>query len=177
MTDKLKIQLAHPTDFDLLATLGRKAFQEAFGAYNPPDDLQAYLDLSFHPETIKKQLEDPNVIYLIANYENEAIGYAKLKKNNAPPELTGMACMQLERIYTLTVYLGKKVGKVLMEECIRIAENEKNEYLWLSVWQQNKRAIDFYVRWGFEIIGYKKFVIGKEINDDFVMALHLTEKP
>lgn len=169
----IKVSTAGEKDFNTLADLGRKAFYEAFGSYNDPADMQTYLDLAFNPETIRQQLLDKNVTYLIAQYENDPVGYAKLKRNVTFHALEGKNAIQLERIYRLQAFIGKKIGKALMEEIIRIAKNEKFETIWLSVWQENKIAIDFYNKWGYKVIGYKQFIIGKEVNEDFVMALEL----
>ncbi len=168
-----RLRYATADDFEMLASLGRRAFYEAFGSHNDPQDMQAYLDLSFNPENIRKQLLDPAVIYMIAFDNGEPVGYAKLKRNSVPPELKDETCMQLERIYALKAFVGKKIGKALMEECIQKARAESCRYLWLGVWQQNMQAITFYRKWNFKTIGYKQFTIGKEVNDDYVMALDL----
>ncbi|HMT27666.1 MAG TPA: GNAT family N-acetyltransferase [Bacteroidia bacterium] len=166
----IEIRKAVIQDYEMLAVLGRRAFYEAFGDYNDPADMQAYLDLAFNPDTIKKQLQDEDITYLVATYQHDPVGYAKLKRNSFPPELKDSKCLQLERIYVLQAYIGKKVGRTLMEECLKIASAEKYDQIWLSVWQENKRAIEFYNKWGLKVIGYKQFIIGNEINDDFVMA-------
>lgn len=169
----IKLSNAVPADAELLAKLGRQAFFEAFGVYNDPQDMQAYLDKSFDPDFIRIQLTDDTVSYVIAYFDEVAAGYSKIKRNNAPPELQGNNCMQLERIYALQAFLGKKVGSSLMKNCIDAANKESYDHLWLGVWQQNDRAIAFYKQWGFTIIGTKQFIIGKEVNDDFVMSLAL----
>ena len=171
----ITIRSANQSEFELLSILGRRAFYEAFGGHNDPQDMQAYLDLAFSPDTIRKQLEDPDVIYFIACYQDDPVGYAKLKRNTAPPELNEKKCVQLERIYALQAYIGKKIGKALMEKCLETAREENFEYMWLGVWQENERAISFYKQWGFEVIGFKQFIIGNEVNDDFVMALKIVE--
>lgn len=168
-------RVADINDFDLLATLGRRAFYEAFGAYNDEADIQAYLDLAFDPELIRKQLEDTHVIYFIAFYKNDPVGYAKIKSNSQPKELKEFNCMQLERIYSLQAYIGKSIGKTLMQLCIDASVKKNCEFLWLGVWQQNHHAIKFYKQWQFDVIGVKQFIIGNEVNDDFVMALDLRE--
>jgi ribosomal protein S18 acetylase RimI-like enzyme len=159
----------------MLAALGRKAFFEAFGAHNDPADMQAYLDLAFNPDSIQQQLLNPEISYIVACIQNEPVGYAKLKRNSVVPELIGTRAIQLERIYTLQDFIGKKVGKSLMEECIHQSMQENFEKMWLSVWQENEIAIKFYKKWGFEVIGFKQFIIGTEVNDDFVMALDLSQ--
>lgn len=169
----IEIRKAHPSEYEMLASLGRRAFQEAFGEYNSMEDMQAYLDLAFHPETIKTHLADPDITFLIAFFKGDPVGYSKLKRNSFPPELVNKRCIQLERIYALQAFVGKKIGKALMEACLKIAKEENFESIWLSVWQDNQIAIKFYKQWGFKVIGYKQFVIGKEINDDYVMALEI----
>lgn len=171
----ISTRIAALGDYALLADLGRRAFHEAFGKFQDPADMQAYLDLAFHPDAIRTALMDPACTFLIASFDGEPVGYAKLKRSDPPEELQEKKCVQLERIYALQAFVGKKIGKTLMQQCIRIANNEHFEYLWLGVWQQNVQAISFYKKWGFEVIGTKQFIIGKEVNDDFVMALKLTE--
>lgn len=171
----IEVKSAHVVDFGMLSDLGRRAFQEAFGQYNDPGDMQAYLDLSFDPERIKSQLEDPRIIYLAAYYQGTPVGYAKLVRDSATSYASDdLKQMQMERIYALGAYVGKKIGKALMLESLRIAKSEGYGYLWLGVWQENQRAIKFYKDFGFEIIGVKQFVIGNEVNDDYVMGLKLT---
>jgi ribosomal protein S18 acetylase RimI-like enzyme len=169
----IEVRQATLADNNMLSDLGRRAFQEAFGRYNDPGDMQAYLDLSFDPERIKNQLLDPLVIYLVASYQGIPVGYAKLVRKNKCGQYSSDKQMQMERIYALDAYVGKKIGKALMLESLRIAKEEGNEYLWLGVWQENQRAIKFYKDFGFEIIGVKQFKIGNEINDDYVMGLKL----
>jgi ribosomal protein S18 acetylase RimI-like enzyme len=170
----IEVKKASVSDSQLLALLGRRAFQEAFGQFNDPTDMQAYLDLSFHQDRIKSQLEDPAVIYLTAYYQGDPVGYAKLVRGSKTSQAdSAKRQIQMERIYALGAYVGKKVGKTLMIESIQIAKSEGYEYMWLGVWQENKRAIDFYRAFGFEIIGVKQFVIGNEVNDDYVMGRNL----
>ena len=64
---------------------------------------------------------------------------------------------------------GKKLGALMMEKCIEIAKTENLKFLWLTVWEENKTAVDFYFKWGFEICGHRYFKIGKKIDDDYMM--------
>jgi ribosomal protein S18 acetylase RimI-like enzyme len=166
----ITIRHASISDFKMLASLGRRAFQEAFGQYNDPGDMQAYLDLAFDPERIQNQLRDTSVIYLVADYQGEPVGYTKLVRDSTTDYVASSKQIQLERIYALDAYIGKKIGQTMMLFALELAQREGFDYMWLGVWQHNDRAIKFYKDFGFEIIGVKQFIIGEEVNEDYVMG-------
>ena len=169
------LRFADINDSLLLSELGKICFSEAFGNDNPEDDLKMYLEKSFKEEEIKSELQNNNIIYLIACYENgEAVGYSKLNSEENPPELKHNRSIQLQRIYVRQKTKGKKLGALMMEKCIAIAENENYKFIWLTVWEENKHAIDFYFKWGFEICGHRYFKIGNKIDDDFMMKKTLS---
>ena len=66
--------------------------------------------------------------------------------------------MELERIYVLRNFWKHKIGAALMMETIQLSKNKnKNfDYVWLGVWQQNNRAIDFLFKNGFRNFRNKK---------------------
>jgi ribosomal protein S18 acetylase RimI-like enzyme len=65
--------------------------------------------------------------------------------------------------------IGKGVGKKLMQTSHEVAEQRKKQILWLAVWKENQRAIDFYEHWGFEIFGEQDFLLGDDLQKDWLM--------
>ncbi len=43
--------------------------------------------------------------------------------------------------------------------------------VWLSVWSQNERAKAFYSRSGYRQVGTTTFVLGTDVQDDWVMVM------
>lgn len=168
------IRKAVTSDFILLSQLASVCFSEAFARYNEKEDFEAYLAESFSEEKIKEELsDDKNIFLILEDDQKEPLGYAKLTWKETPPKLEGRNIIQVQRIYARTAALGTGVGAALMQKCIDIAKELKKEVIWLGVWQENKRAIDFYLRWGFEIFGVKTFKIGDKVDDDYVMKKEL----
>ena len=60
-----------------------------------------------------------------------------------------------------------------MEQTVAIAKQKKKYYIWLGVWEQNRKAISFYQKHGFYIIGKYEFVIGEDIQTDNIMRRDL----
>jgi diamine N-acetyltransferase len=169
------LRIAHANDSKLLSELGKTCFCEAFGKDNAEDDLKNYLEESFKEEEIKAELQNKDITYLIAVDENnEAVGYAKLNRDEKPEELNGIPSIQLQRIYVRQKVKGKKAGALMMQKCMEIAKKENRKFLWLTVWEENKEAIEFYYKWGFEICGHRYFKIGKKIDDDYMMKKELS---
>ena len=81
--------------------------------------------------------------------------------------------IEIARIYAATNAIGKGVGKTLMQKCIEIAQEKKKDVLWLGVWEKNNRAIDFYIKWGFEKFSTHIFMLGDDPQTDWLMKKEL----
>jgi ribosomal protein S18 acetylase RimI-like enzyme len=69
--------------------------------------------------------------------------------------------------------IGKGVGKALMEACIDLARQKGKEWIWLGVWEHNHRAIAFYEKMGFGIFDRHIFLLGQDIQYDWLMRRRL----
>ena len=65
--------------------------------------------------------------------------------------------------------IGKGVGSALMNKCIDIAREKDYHTVWLGVWEHNHRAIEFYTRWGFEKFAEHDFILGNDVQKDWLM--------
>ena len=57
-----------------------------------------------------------------------------------------------------------------MAACIEFAGQQGYESIWLDVWQKNERALAFYRKWGFSIVGSQPFLLGHDLQEDFIMV-------
>ena len=170
---ELHIRQANVADAAALAELGAKTFYDTFHTFQTEEDMSKYLSSTYTPEKVKANLEKPDVFYYLAEFNNTAVGYAKLLLDVPVEQMKGDRVMEMEKIYVLQDYLGKGVGKKLMQQCIVAAVHEKFDWMYLGVWQHNTTAIEFYKQFGWEIFDTRKFQLGDNIEDDYVMRLKL----
>ncbi len=163
--------LRHATvaDATLLRELGMSTFYDTFSPYNTAEDMALYLAQNFSPEQVLKDLEEPDSIFLLAHDGVTPAGYAKIRSSGVPAGLVAASPLEIERIYVAKPYLGKPVGKVLMEACLRHAAQHNRDVIWLGVWEENPRAIAFYKKWGFETFGAHAFLLGTDLQNDLLM--------
>ncbi len=168
----LSVRYATLNDAGLLAKLGAQTFYDTFRSENTEEDIQAYIQKAYAEEHIKELLVDSNIQYAIAFDEQEAVGYTKLLLNATNEKLSGKT-VELEKIYVLQSSQGTGAGKALMDEAIQYAKQGGYDVLFLGVWQENKRALDFYAKAQFEVFTTRSFQLGSRLCEDYLMKRQL----
>lgn len=171
----IRIRFANADDAGLLVQIGARYFYDAYQDVKAEHHLNDYISKAFEVNDIRQQLENNSAVYLIAsNLNNLPVGYVKLRSDRSHANLTTLKNLEVERIYVDRNYWRSGIGKDLFKACVEYAMENKYDTLWLGVWQKNERAIQFYQSQGMEIFGTKKFWVGEEENDDFVLKIDLT---
>lgn len=174
MQASIQIRAASTEDAGLLAELGARTFIDAFGADNNPEDLDLYVTQAFSETKMLAELKEPTARFFIAFDESQAVGYTKLRAINSPPCVSDPDPIELERIYVDQHCVGKGVGAALMKKSIEAGRSAGFKTIWLGVWKKNDKAVGFYKKWGYKIVGEHEFVVGKDVQDDHIMMLDLT---
>ncbi len=112
-------------------------------------------------------------IFLLAYSGDVVAGYAKLREAIQPKKLQNVKTLEIARIYAMTSMIGKGVGHLLMQTSISVAKEKGKEIIWLGVWEKNIRAIDFYKKWGFEKFDVSDFLLGDDLQCDWLMKKEL----
>jgi ribosomal protein S18 acetylase RimI-like enzyme len=163
------IRIASDGDGPLLAELGATTFTETFANDNSPEDMAAYLAEAFNVGRLREELADPDATFFIAEVDDVAAGYAKLRAGETT-EVEGETPIELVRLYVLRDWLGRGVGPALMEACLEHARRAGHRTIWLGVWERNWRAQAFYRKWGFVEAGDHVFQVGSDAQRDLLMV-------
>jgi diamine N-acetyltransferase len=159
-------------DTSLLAELGARTFRES-SPNTPHEDLESYLKENFTLEKLFAYLSIKSAAALILEKRGQAIGYALLSPGKAPNRLVPPHSIQLKWLYILEEWTGNQLGDVLMARCLEHVRHLGFGSIWLTVWKNNGRAIRFYERWEFRKVGEYDFVVGRDIQKDFVLLKNI----
>jgi len=166
-------RFAGKKEAEFLADLSRQTFYDTFASQNTREDMDKFMNEQFTKEALMKEVENKENIFLLASVENEIAGYVKMTEGKIRPEFAGVPSIEIARIYAVNKMIGKGVGSALIQKCFDIALEMKKQWIWLGVWKENKVAIDFYKRWGFEIFGEQDFLLGNDPQKDWLMKKSL----
>lgn len=148
----LIIRPATQNDLSALAQVCSLTFIETYdgkGKDRPPEMVHEYVREKFTPNALAKDLSNSSISLYIALVEEQVIGYFKLIEENPPAFVQPQNLQLLERIYVLGRYQGLGFGKLLLKKAEAIAKENQSDGIWLGVWEENKRAIEFYLKQGY----------------------------
>jgi ribosomal protein S18 acetylase RimI-like enzyme len=154
-------------------------FVDSFGAANRPEDMDVYVTGAFSEARQRAELADvTNRVMLATTPGGDIAGYAHLRfgvvpSGNAVPDERRPA-VEIARLYADRRWHGRGLGSRLMERSLASAREWCARTVWLGVWEENARAIAFYQKNGFVVIGEQQFMLGSDRQRDLVMAADLT---
>lgn len=174
--DNIKIAKINLTEIEQLQVIAKQTFFETFAEGNTEENMKKYLEEGFTNEKLSAELANPYSQFYFAKIDNKIVGYLKINFGEAQTELQDNTSLEIERIYVLREFHGKKVGQILYDTAFDIARQSGADYVWLGVWEENQRAISFYKKNGFAEFDKHIFKIGNDEQTDIMMKLELNKK-
>jgi ribosomal protein S18 acetylase RimI-like enzyme len=168
------IRIANLRDARVLSELATETYSAAFGHSFIPSDLASHLERNLSPIAFERILEED--IVLVAETEDRMVGFLQFGRTHNLEQAVFSSDRELRRLYGLPESQNKGIGTLLMDAaldhpCVRDAE-----HIFLDVWEHNHDAQRFYARFGFEVIGERKFFVesGAETSLDLIMVRRLS---
>jgi ribosomal protein S18 acetylase RimI-like enzyme len=168
--ENITIRRANTNDIELIATLGRSTFFNTFDGTCTKDDMQYFLNKYFNHDQVNSELTDAQDYFFIASLHEKAIGYYRIKIGGELPfdELKQFNSIELKRFYFLKEAQGTGAAKVLIHHAFDFVKQKGYNKMYLSVWEYNIRAQEFYKKMGFANTQHKNdFPLGNTPQTDF----------
>jgi ribosomal protein S18 acetylase RimI-like enzyme len=174
MTDELIIRQPLPDEIKALSKFAAKVYFEAYRNGPEIDDreLLSYAHRIFDEAQIRADLASSDSTVLIATAKEVIVGFAKIVIKAENSRVNGYNPAFLSRLYTSANVHGTGVGQALLTYCVEVSRQSVCDVVWLKVWEFSSRAIRFYKRNGFSVIGEAPFFLGDRFYTDLLM-----EKP
>ena len=154
----IEYRTAVPDDAASLAEFGRRTFVETFAAQNRAEDIEDYVAKTYGEVRQRTEIEDPANCVLLALHDRDLVAYAFLRGD------------EIVRFYVAKERHGQGIAHELMRRIEEIAKRRGVRTLWLGVWEHNARAIAFYEKCGFAITGSHPFLLGSDLQTDYIMS-------
>lgn len=154
---------------DNLQQLSIQTFFETYAAKNTAENMEKYAKQTFSRERLLDEINNSLVQFYFAYQYKELVGYIKINFEKAQTDIKTSDCLEVERIYIINSFQGKNIGQLLLKKAIEIARMKNFSFVWLGVWEENHRAIHFYLKNGFTAFGKHSFTLGEDVQSDILM--------
>jgi len=144
-------------DVSLLSSLATTTIIESHGHSAPAEDMNNYIAEKYTETVFKDELSDTKNIYHFIYHDNELAGFSKIVFNCSYEGSPIENVTKLDRIYVLRKFYDQKLGRQLFQFNVDLAKANGQAGMWLYTWVENTRAIRFYEKNGFRIIGSHDF--------------------
>lgn len=166
------INKATLADAPLLAELGKATFIESHGHSASQEDIEGYVQDKYTVDAMETELSDPRNVFYIIYYKDQPAGFSKIIFNVPHANIQQANVTKLERIYLLKQFYGLQLGQELLQFNIQLSKEKDQAGMWLFVWTENPRALRFYEKAGFKVIGSHDFALTENhSNPNYQMLL------
>lgn len=156
-----------PLTSELISTynrVGTASYHQHYLHLWPNEDPSQYIESSFTPEVIDREIKDSNLQHFLIEQQDEIAGILKLIVDAPTYDFSRQEAIHLEKIYILEEHSGQGLGKKCINFVIDLAESKGKKVLWLDTMKKG-RALNFYLNLGFEIFG-EKLLEFPNVHDD-----------
>jgi ribosomal protein S18 acetylase RimI-like enzyme len=169
------IRIAIPEDATFIQHIGSTVFATTFGHSMPAEDLKIYLEDAYSLQSVLNDIQIPSKTVCVAcDARNQVVGFATLTEGTIEDCVrSAPAPIELQRLYVDSAAHGQGVGGALMKHAEDIAKDRGFQTCWLGVWEENHKAQKMYERLGYRKVGDHDFVMGKEIQTDWILIKEL----
>jgi GNAT superfamily N-acetyltransferase len=172
------VAVADAADLTELADVAARTFPLACPPSLTPRNIAAFIAENLSAGRFAAYLADPERIVLTAALDGRIIGYAMLIRGVADDRdvqraVTLRPAIELSKLYVLPESHGGGASGALMDAALARVAEVGAKSMWLGVNQKNQRAQRFYAKHGFAITGTKTFVVGEQLENDYVMTREL----
>ena len=140
-------------DIPALAELAAKTFTETFGHSFRPEELETQIRETRSEDCFRSATNSDTI--LVAIIDERLAGYVQLSdvKVDVQGVKPGPNDQAVAAIYIHSDYQAQGIGRALMDAAFEHSRFENADNIFIDVWDENRRAVAFYLKYGFVIVG------------------------
>jgi ribosomal protein S18 acetylase RimI-like enzyme len=171
----VRIRRAEEDDALALSVLAEATFRAAFAESNSAANMQLHCTASYGQALQLAEIRESNRETWVAELDGRLVAYVQLRLDAPSPVPSGERSVEIQRFYVDASRHGSGLAHQLMAHVLARADAGEHTVIWLGVWERNTRALAFYRKWEFEVVGEHIFKVGDDPQRDLLMRRNVLQ--
>lgn len=168
MEKKIVYRAAGVSDVLKLSILYQQVYIQTYGVEGVSDEFANFISRQFSVARIESAIKENPDSIIVAEYNGNLVGVAEIAFGKISP-VGNITAPELSKLYILEWFCGNGIGQKLLQETEKTMALRGIPEVWLWVLSSNDRAINFYLRSGYQKIGNAPFKMEVNTYDNWVM--------
>lgn len=165
----MKIEPAKISDCKNIASLAVQVWLDTYATEGIRDVFTEYVWNELSPQNITKKFVEDDHKFFTVKKNNHLIGFVEMNEESPSP-MDENSRLEIDKLYIQNNFCGKNIGTDIINFlCDYYKSSEFNE-MWLTVYENNLRAIKFYQKNNFLETGEFYFQLEDESHRNLVMT-------
>ncbi len=140
------------SDVRKLSVLYTQCYIHAYAIDGVSDEYANFITRQFSTERLSQAVSEHPGNIIVAEYDGNLVGVVEVAFDQKCP-LGELVAPELNKLYVLQWFGSQGIGHRLLQESERLVRSKGEKQMWLWAWDQNPRAIAFYERQGYRVVG------------------------
>jgi len=156
-----------------VSILFKQVYLQTYGVEGISTEFANFITKRFAPEVIEDLIKSKPECLIVAYYKGNPVGAAEIIYDSAC-KIRNIKAAELSKLYVLERFYDRGVGYELLNRVEEEVLACGFENLWFEVYAHNPRAISFYKRQNYSIIGDTLFPMEFNTYENKLMSKNLT---
>jgi diamine N-acetyltransferase len=173
MINRLVIRRAEINDLENITVLKQQVWIATYAVEGLRKEFSNYVLSEFTLDKVRETILDKNKLLLVAQIDNHIIGCVEIDFESQCPIPLEKKQPEIAVLYILERYTGIGIGAELLIETLSELKKMNFKAAWLTAYHKNERAIRFYKKNDFKIIGVAYFEMDGNSYENKVMMVEI----
>ena len=166
--DRISFGKAKLSDSIRISVLLKTVYIQTYANDGITFEFANFITKRFSIENIENIIKENPYRLIVAYYNENPVGVAEIIYNSTCP-IRNISVPELSKLYVLERFYGKGIGFGLIKEAEKEVKKNGFKEFNLEVYIKNSRAIAFYKRQGYTVIGNVDFPMEFNTYENLVM--------
>lgn len=173
MTIAVQLRPATQEDALCLSVLATQVFLDTYATTGIRPAIAKEVLHTFSVSAFASLLDQHGTFIHVVERDGHLLGFSQINIGTRQELLTARHPAELDRLYVQEAFTRMGLGSQLLQIAETTAAQHGTDFMWLTSWVHNARALQFYARQGYADIGSTSFLMDGETHENRVLCKQL----